>query len=314
MTSSTSGGQDARGEVPAPKSLLRERSRKGARVFAIAAIFAGSTIAPRIAAAAETPTSNDKALPCRPTIACTADITPPGALEVEAGMLFRRLGGETRQWSFPLLAKLTLEKWIQVQLGTNGYTTAHGASGSDRAQYFDNAAAVAKLHLLDQGTIGPSVSLSISANVPTVKALGYVRTYGAGAVAYVSKDFGPLHADLNLGLNVLRLGESSGSDGGGAVGQEWTALALSAEPIKHIGTMLEGYVFSDARPATTHDGGLLFAISHAPRPWLIFDVGGDIGVYPSARAYSAFVGLTIVPVILWRVRPSTGSPTSPSSR
>jgi hypothetical protein len=57
-------------------------------------------------------------------------------------------------------------------------------------------------------------------------------------IAYVTKDFGPLHADLNLGENI--------------------------------------------------------------RPWLVFDCGGDVGLFPSTRAYSLFIGMTIVPVLLWR--------------
>jgi hypothetical protein len=32
-----------------------------------------------------------QALPCRPTIACTADIVPPGSFELEIGYLFRKL-------------------------------------------------------------------------------------------------------------------------------------------------------------------------------------------------------------------------------
>jgi len=50
------------------------------------------------------------------------------------------------------------------------------------------------------------------------------------------------------------------------------------------------------------DGGFLFAINHSPKPWLMFDVGGDVGMFPSARAYSVFVGMSVVPVLLWRER------------
>lgn len=48
------------------------------------------------------------------------------------------------------------------------------------------------------------------------------------------------------------------------------------------------------------DGGFLFAFSHSPRTWLTFDVGGDLGFFPSTRAYSVFVGMSIIPVILWK--------------
>lgn len=77
----------------------------------------------RPAAAASPPDDETHALPCRPTIACTADLVPPGAFEIEAGMLFRRLAGNGRQWTLPFLAKVTLAKWVQLQVGSNGYTT-----------------------------------------------------------------------------------------------------------------------------------------------------------------------------------------------
>jgi hypothetical protein len=50
---------------------------------------------------------------------------------------------------------------------------------------------------------------------------------------------------------------------------------------------------------TPSHGGWLFALSVSPRPWLLFDFGGDGGYFPSSRAYTSFVGMTIVPVKLW---------------
>jgi hypothetical protein len=76
--------------------------------------------------AAEGP-GDTQTLPCRPTIACTADFVPPGAFELEAGYQYRRLAGNQRQSSFPFLAKLTLDRWVQAQVGSNGYTAVQGA-------------------------------------------------------------------------------------------------------------------------------------------------------------------------------------------
>ena len=67
-----------------------------------------------------------------------------------------------------------------------------------------------------------------------------------------------------------------------------------------FGLMAEAYAFSDAAPVAAKDGGVLFAVTHAPRAWLMFDFGGDIGFFPATRAYSVFVGMTIIPVVLWR--------------
>jgi hypothetical protein len=40
-------------------------------------------------------------------------------------------------------------------------------------------------------------------------------------------------------------------------------------------------------------------LSLTPKPWLVFDFGGDVGWFPSTRAHSLFLGMTIIPVVLW---------------
>lgn len=87
-----------------------------------------------------------RTLPCRPTIACTADIVPPGAFELEAGALFRRLGSAERQWTFPFLSKLTIASWLQLQVGSNGYSVAYGKLA---AQFLDNVEVGGKFHFID---------------------------------------------------------------------------------------------------------------------------------------------------------------------
>lgn len=239
----------------------------------------------------DTPGAGDHTLPCRPTIACTADIVSPGSFEVEAGGLFRKANNtDSRQLTFPLLLKQTFTRFFQLQVGSNGYSDLQG---SIRSRYVDDITVGGKFHLVDQGRYLPSLSLSGAASLPTFRETGYLRTYDALFTAYVTKDFGPLHADLNGGLNFWRLD-------GDVKPQAWSALALSMNFIAPFGGMIESYVFSDAAPVTTRDGGFLFALSLSPKPWLMFDVGGDVGFYPTARSYSTFVGMTMVPAILWR--------------
>jgi hypothetical protein len=258
---------------------------------------------PLLALALDLPDARYKTLPCRPTIACTADLVTPGAFELETGYLSRRIDTSARsccarQLTFPFLAKLTLARWVQLQVGSNGYTVTRVARGGIPAQFQDDITLGLKLHLLDQSEYAPAVALSGTASIPTVAGEGYLRTYDALFTAYVTKDVGPLHADLNGGLNVWRLD-------GIPLPQGFAALALSTTlgcfwPEGSWGLMAEGYVFSDASPVASRDGGVLFAVNHAPREWLMFDVGGDIGFFPSTRAYSVFVGMTVVPVVLWR--------------
>jgi len=250
--------------------------------------------------AAETPDDGDKTLPCRPTIACTADFVPPGTLEVESGALFRSLGAPgaganasataTRQWTFPFLVKLTLVPWLQLQVGSNGFSAATGA---EPESYFDNATLTAKFHVVDQARWMPSISFSGEASLPTFRGEGYTRTYDAFFVAYVTKDLGPVHADLNVGWNLWNLDAAPASQG-------LVALALSVNLPPAFGVVGEAYCFSNAPPVAPRDGGLLFAFTHSPRNWLIFDVGGDIGWFPSSRAYSLFIGMSVIPAVLWQ--------------
>lgn len=231
------------------------------------------------------------ALPCRPTIACTADFVPPGALEIELGALGRRLPSGLQR-SFPVLVKLTAARWLQLQVATNGYTFQRGPATT---QYLDNVSAGGKLHLFDQGAAWPSVSLSGALSVPTFAGqTGYLRADDAFFTAYVTKDVGPLHADFNTGLNEWSLQSSPRA-------QPFAALALSMPLAAPFVIMAEGYLFGDAGPLAPRDGGFLFALSHAPAPWLIFDFGGDVGAFPSSRAWSVFIGMTVVPAVLWGV-------------
>ena len=174
--------------------------------------------------AAESPDSRDKVLPCRPTIACTADITAAGTSEVEAGALFRRVDDTGRQWTFPLLTKLSLSRFAQLQVGTNGYSIARGRVP---AQYLDDVTVGPKLHLVDQGALVPSLAFSAAASIPTFRRAGYERTYDALLTAYVTKDFGWLHADLNFGLNVWRVEDAPKK-------QPFVALALSVPRVEEL--------------------------------------------------------------------------------
>ncbi len=258
-------------------------------------LFGATMFSGPLARAIETPDGRDKTLPCRPTIACTADLVPPGTFEVEMGALFRSLGdsaaSRTRQWTFPFLAKLTMAPWLQLQAGSNGYSGARGASPEN---YFDDAIFGAKVHFHDQGPSSPSLALSGSVSVPTLRGqTGYVPTYDALFTAYVTKDVGLVHVDFNADVNLWRI------DGTPLV-QEVLALALTANLPPPFGVMGEAYYFSDAAPVAPRDGGVLFAFTHSPRSWLVFDVGADVGWFPSVRAYSVFVGASVIPAVLWR--------------
>ncbi|MEO7327041.1 MAG: hypothetical protein ABI193_00580 [Minicystis sp.] len=258
-------------------------------LFSVGASLLSLLSLARPVAAFEGPGPRDRVLPCRPTIACTAELVPPGTLELEAGYLYRT-GEEGALRAFPFLFKLTVLPALQAQLGSNGYTVA--ASGVP-SKHLDDLTAGLKLRFLEQGALRPALSLSASINVPTASEPGLTSsTYDALASLYASKDIGRVHADLNVGGTLYRLSAPRP--------QAYAALALSADLVSPFGLMVEWYAFSEAAPMASRDGGFLFAVSLSPRSWLMFDVGGDIGFFPSSRVFSAFAGLTVLPAVLWR--------------
>src|SRR5580700_10408329 len=113
-------------------STRARRNAQGRRTMSLASRGAGTTallalaLVARPAAAVDAPDDRDPVLPCRPTIACTAEIVHPGTLELETGVLYRSLAGGERQWTTPTLFKLTVTNWLQLQLASNGYTVIHG--------------------------------------------------------------------------------------------------------------------------------------------------------------------------------------------
>ena len=241
-----------------------------------------------VAPAAETPDSTDRALPCRPTIACTAELAAPGTFEVEAGWNASQQSGE-RTVSFPFLLKQTFTPFAQLQVGSNGFTSLRGDT---RSEYFDDVVVGPKILLRRQGALAPALALSAEVGVPTFRATGYARTTDAFFIAYASKDIGAVHADLNVGLTAWRLD--------GAKLQTMAALSLSTTVAGPLGALVEGYGFSSAAPVAARDGGVRAGLTLSPRAWLVFDAGGDVGFFPSTRSSTVFVGVTVVPIVFWR--------------
>jgi hypothetical protein len=244
----------------------------------------------RSARAVEAPDARDSAHPCRPTVSCTADLTSPGTLEIEAGELVSVAGGGASEASFPVLFKQTLTPTVQIQVGSNGYTFLGPAP---RVHYLDNVVFGPKLHLHDQGDAWPSLAVAAQLGQPTFPASGYTQSEDAFFTAFASKDFGPIHGDFNVGLDLWQLNATPAS-------QMFTALALSTALSSVLSLAVEGYVFSDAAPAASHDGGVRVALGFTARPWLVVDMGGDAGFYPATRAASLFLGATVIPAVWWR--------------
>lgn len=252
------------------------------------ALFAAVTRA----SAAEPPGSDDQAQPCRPTITCTAEIVAPGAFEVEAGAQQLHAAGSS-QWSFPVLLKQGFAPWLELQVGSNGYTILRDGR---RSAFLDNAFVGPKFHLRGQGTVLPSLSLSAQVSVPTFDADGYDRNWDLFFVGLLSKDIGPIHVDANAGANLWRL-DSLRSQG-------FVSGVLSKSLPADFTFEAETYYLSEAAPVAPRDGGLRGALTWKGRSWLVLDVGGDAGFFPSVREYTLFAGLTVIPIVFFKRDPA----------
>jgi hypothetical protein len=226
-----------------------------------------------------------EAQPCRPTIACMAEIVPAGYFEVEAGYGGTQ-GSSTFAHSGLLLLKYSLLDRVQLQLATNSLFLA-GPGLVPRA--FDGVMPGLKVVLNGQGRFMPSNALSAHVMIPTQAFEGAKQqTVDAQGWWYISKDVGLLHADVNLVLNVFDLT-------GAPIPQGLASLALSFALPKGFGLFTEVYsAFGNADRAPL-DGGSLNGISFSPIDEVVFDVGGDIGFYPGTRAFTLFAGVTFVP-------------------
>ncbi len=96
-----------------------------------------------------------RVLPCRPTISCSADVVPPGAAEIESGYAARRVAGGGYVETEPVLLKLTLLRWLQLQAGTNALVYSTGEVAR-RLDYVGDFSFGAKLHLFAGVTFVPA--------------------------------------------------------------------------------------------------------------------------------------------------------------
>ncbi len=214
-----------------------------------------------------------RVLPCRPTVTCTAELSDPGTLELELGYQWRRDGGDTQ--TTPFLLKLPLARWLEVQLGGNGFTAAPGA------RYVDDAVVGAKLHVLDQASWWPSLAFTASAAIPGHDPFEVIAT------VHASKDAGPYHVDVNAGLDASR-----------SVRQPYAAVAVSRAFATRWSAAIEPHYFAYAEPLAQRDGGAIAALAFAARPWLVIDAAIDaIAIGP--RAVAVLAGVSIAPVRLW---------------
>jgi hypothetical protein len=219
-------------------------------------------------------------------VTCTAELAAPGTLELELGYQLRRVSADgASQHTTPILLKLPLATWIEAQVGSNGYTAAPGA------RYVDNLNVGAKLHLLDQAGQRPSLAVTLTASVPGVSQQGYLRAYDLFAVGHASKDYGALHVDGNVGLQVWRLEGPTATQGFAAVAASY---ALSGQ----LGVTVEPHYFTRAAPLAPRDLGAIAALTYTVRPNVVIDVAAAV-VVDEQPSVAGLVGVSLAPLRAW---------------
>lgn len=233
--------------------------------------------------------SRVKSMPCRPTIACNADIVPEGAIEIEGGYTYIGTRRGNGLHASPFLLKMSVLPWLQLQAGGNGQMVATGA---DASRHFDDVSAGLKVRFIQQDKYVPAIGMSVHGFAPTAAAVGYIRDYDASTWLYVSKDIGPFHADFNVAAFAHAVDRQPEV-------RELVTLAVSADLPLHLTPMVEAYRFGSSGEVASKDGGFLFGLAYSPKPWLVFDVAGDASFYPEVRTFTTQAGMTIVPADLW---------------
>jgi hypothetical protein len=222
------------------------------------------------------PEAEVSVLPCRPTIACTAEIVPQGTVEVETGYAQRRGTGDAIG-SLQALVKYSVTDRVQLQVGTNNVTSVDGA-------YLGP-----KVVLHAQTEYAPAISLSALVMLPTRSDTdAMTRTTDGYFWAYASKDLLTIHADFNVGVNVLSMTDKPAT-------QVLAALSLSRDIGHGVGAMLEGYAFEGGAPYGTHDAGILTGLTYSITPRMMLDAGVDIALYRDVRNLTLFGGVTFIP-------------------
>ncbi len=224
-------------------------------------------------------------LACQPTLACTADLAPPGTVEIELGYQPRDQSGGPTVHQLPFLLKLPLASWIEVQLASNGYTYI-----SADARYFDNVVTGAKFHLADQTSQRPSLAVTTTFAIPSPPQRGYTRAYDLGITGHASKDLGRLHLDLVAGLELYQV------DGPRAY-QPFTALAATYAATKKWSFAVEPHLFARAAPFAARDAGVMVAAEYAVHDWLVLDAAIDV-IRGDEDAVMGLFGVSIAPVRL----------------
>ncbi|MEO8672500.1 MAG: hypothetical protein ABI411_14375 [Tahibacter sp.] len=221
--------------------------------------------------------------PYRPTVSNPADLPLPGWIEAEFGGL-RVLGEDrTRGDSVPWLLKYAFDADHGLLLGGDAYVTSQAPGEREQRGSGDTTLAWKQRFAFDDAT---AFGIEAGVTVPTAK-----RELGVGKPVYlmngiVSRDFGSVHMDLNVGA-----AHSTQRATGTSAWQQSYAIAVSRSLTPAWGAALE--VSGARQRGAPSESQALAAVTYALSPRVVLDAGVARGITPT-RDRSFFTGAAIL--------------------
>ena len=218
------------------------------------------------------------AVPNRPTFASTAETVQSGVLETETGF-------ETGDGLQDLNALLKFGLWknLELRFSNDPIIRKSGVSG------FGDVGAGAKLRLVSEARVRPTLSLLYTATFPTGGDGVSAGAMTHAVTVLVSKDFGKHHFDANEGVQFV------GRNGPGQSGFDrnyFTALAYSYPFTRRWGMTAEAAGFSHLNAANPASMTLLGAATCTVSSRLVLDAGVYVAAFGNLPRVTGFAGFT----------------------
>lgn len=234
------------------------------------------------------------AVPNRPTVSTSADLSAPGWLEAELGGLFQRDrhadADPVRRTGIPYSLKLAFSREWGVRIDGESMVRLTNADGTRATGFGDTTFVVKRRFEIDSDS---AAGLELSASAPTSKKVAGAHIgngsgkadYGLNAI--YSVDFGDWHSDVNL--VETRVGARAIDEG------RWAslgALDLSRKLGDRWGVVAE--VSGVHRHGVPGSAQILGAFTYAVDRSVVVDFGVAHALNRSTPTWQGFLGITAV--------------------
>jgi hypothetical protein len=232
--------------------------------------------------------------PNRPTFATPAQTTQRGVAELEVGVEHTAWRDDADLFFTPYLLKLGVLSGFELRLGGNGLLR-QTADAHPAVSGFGDLSLGAQWRFLHQGPLGFDYAVQGDWKLPTGSAS---KGLGSGEadqtlMALASRDFGRVHADVNV-LETWLGRPTIGHD-------RQPAATVSVSGTMTARWSLTGEVYTIGRTSSAaRIVSNLWALAFKVSPRLVLDGGADVGLSHAAPRVSLFTGLTVGLARLYR--------------